>query len=238
MGRCGPLVALRRKEQVLRARDLGQHLDARRLPAVPQRPLDLTALGVGEQPVDHAAHIALVIDGVALGATKHGRVLAQEAGTHGVKRRRGHRACDRLAEQVREPEPQLSGGTDTERDGEDLPRLRAPGSEEIRSSVCQRLCLAGTRAGEQQQGTAAISYSLCLFGSQVHEQAIRPGRRVLATAPFRERHRITSYGEYVWVRMSTQSLRLPRASLRPPSIAVRVCFTRALLVTAASGRAT
>ena len=169
MGRCGPLVALRREEQVLRARDLSEHLDARRLPAVPQRPLDLTTRGVGEQPVDHAAHIALVVDGVALGAAEHRCVLAQQPRAHGVKRRRGHRACDRLAEQVREPEPQLSGGADTEGDGEDLPRLRAPGTEEIRSSVCQRLCLAGTRAGEQQQGTAAVSYSLCLFGSQVRE---------------------------------------------------------------------
>jgi hypothetical protein len=218
MGRRRPLVALGCQQQVLGARDLREHLDARRLPAVPQRPLDVPALGVREQPVDHPAHIALVVDRVALGAAEHRCVLAQQPRAHGVKRRRGHRACDRLAEQVREPEPQLSGGADTEGDCEDLPRLRAPGHEEIRSTVGQRLCLAGTRAGEQQQWTAAVSYGLCLFGSQIREQAIRAGRRVLATARFREGHRITSYGEYVWLGMSAQSLRLRRASLRPLSV--------------------
>jgi hypothetical protein len=34
---------------------------------------------------------------------------------------------------------------------------------------------------------------------------------VLATARFREGHRITSYGEYVWVRMDAQFRWLQRA---------------------------
>jgi hypothetical protein len=78
--------------------DLGEHLGARGLPVVGERPLDLAALGVGEQPVDHAAHVRLVVDRVALGAPEHRGVLAQQPRAHRVKGRRGHAAGDALAE--------------------------------------------------------------------------------------------------------------------------------------------
>jgi hypothetical protein len=66
-----------------------------------------------------------------------------------VKRRRGHRPCNLLAEQVGQPQAQLAGGADAERDREDLSRPRPPGREQVRGSVGQRSCLAGTGPGEQ-----------------------------------------------------------------------------------------
>ena len=146
----GALVALRRDQRVLGAGDLGQHLGAGRLPVVRERPLDLAALGVGQQPVDHAAHVRLVVDRVALGATEHARVLAQQPRAHRVKRRRGHAAGDALAEQVGEPQPQLAGGADAERHREDLPRLRLTAGQQVGGAVRQRAGLARARPGEQQ----------------------------------------------------------------------------------------
>ena len=99
----------------------------------------------------------LVVDRVALGAPEHAGVLAQQPRAHRVKRRRGDAARDGLAEQVGEPQPQLAGGADAERDREDLPRLRAPAREQVRGPVGQRPGLAGARAGEQQQRAGAVA---------------------------------------------------------------------------------
>ena len=92
----GALVRVRGHERVLGAGDLGEHLGARGLPVVGQRPLDLTPFGVRQQPVDHPAHVGLVVDRVALGAPEHARVLAQQPRAHRVKRRRRDRARRRF----------------------------------------------------------------------------------------------------------------------------------------------
>ena len=67
------LVAVGGQQPVLGERDLGEHLGGGRLPVVGQRLLDLAALLIGQQPFDHAAHVGLVVDGVALGAPEHAR---------------------------------------------------------------------------------------------------------------------------------------------------------------------
>jgi hypothetical protein len=118
------LEAVGRQQQVLGARDLSEHLGARRLTVIPECALDLYALGVRQQPVDHAAHVGLVVDRVAIGAPEHAGVLAQQPRTDRVKRRGDHATCDGLAEQIGEPEPQLARGADAERDRQDLRRPR------------------------------------------------------------------------------------------------------------------
>ena len=121
------LVAVGGEQPVLRQRDLGEHLGGRRLPVVGERLLDLPALLVGEQPFDHAAHVGLVVDGVALGAAEHAGVLSEHARADRVKRGGGDAARDLFAEQVGEPQSQLAGRAHRERDREDLPRLRRAG---------------------------------------------------------------------------------------------------------------
>ena len=169
-------------QRVLGAGDLGEHLGARRLPVVGQRPLDLTPFGVGQQPVDHPAHVGLVVDRVALGAPEHAGVLAEQPRAHRVKRRRRDRAGDGFAEQIGEPQAELAGGTNAEGDREDLPRLSAPASDQERGAVRQRAGLAGTRPREQQQRAGAERDGLRLLGGQPREQSLGPGRRRIALA--------------------------------------------------------
>jgi hypothetical protein len=179
---CRALVFVRDQQRVLGAGDLGQHLGARRLAVVGQRPLDLAALGVGEQPVDHPAHVPLVVDRVSLGAPEHARVLAQQPRAHRMERRRHHGTRDGLSQQVGEPQPQLRGGANAECDREDLPRLGAAAREQIRRTVGQRPGLAGARAGQQQQRAGTEGDGLRLFGGQSREQPLGLGRRVIAQA--------------------------------------------------------
>jgi hypothetical protein len=75
---------------------------------------------VGEDPVDHAAHIALVVDRVVLGATEQLRVLAQQPGANRMECGCGDAARPLMPEQVGEPQAQLAGRADAERHCEDL----------------------------------------------------------------------------------------------------------------------
>ena len=99
-----------------------------------------------------------------------------------MERRRHNCTRDGLSQQVGEPQPQLAGGTNAERDREDLPRLRAAAREQIRRTVGQRPGLAGARPGQQQQRAGAERDGLRLLGGQPREQALGPGRRVIAHA--------------------------------------------------------
>jgi len=87
---------------------------------------------------------------------------------------------DGLAEQIGEPEPELAGRADAERDRQDLPRMRPPAGQQIRGAVGQRAGLAGARPGQQQQWAGAERHGLRLLGGQSGEQALGAGRRVIA----------------------------------------------------------
>jgi hypothetical protein len=76
---------------------LEQNLRDRRLAVVAKRPLNAGRRS-RQQPIQDVAHVALVVDRVALAAPEYVRALAQKPRAHGVKRRRGHRASDRIAE--------------------------------------------------------------------------------------------------------------------------------------------
>ena len=102
-------------------------------------------------------------------------VLAQQARADGVKRRGGHAARGLLAEQVGEPQPQLAGGAHAERDGEDLPRLRAAAGEQVRDAVRQRAGLAGAGPGDEQQRAAAVADRVRLLGRQPASRGSGPG---------------------------------------------------------------
>ena len=143
------LVAVGGEQPVLGQRDLGEHLGGRRLAVVGERLLDLTALLVGQQPLDHAAHVGLVIDGVVSGAPEHAGVLAEHARADRVERGGGDATRDLFAEQIREPQSQLAGRPHRERHREDLPRLRGADGEQPGDPVDQRLGLAGARAGDE-----------------------------------------------------------------------------------------
>jgi hypothetical protein len=85
-----------------------------------------------------------------------------------------------VSQQVSEPQPELACRADTERDREDLPRPREAAGEQVRSSVRQRVGLAGARPGQQQQRAGAKRHGLRLLGGQPREQALGPGRHVIA----------------------------------------------------------
>jgi len=106
-----------------------------------------------------------------------------------VKRRGGHPACDGLSQQIGEPQPQLAGGTNAERDREDLPRLRATAREQIGGAVRERPGLAGARPGQQQERAGVERDGLRLLGGESREQALGPGRPVIAHARVGVRHR-------------------------------------------------
>ena len=181
---------------------------------VGERPLDLSARRVGEQPVDHPAHVGLVIDGVALGAPERAGVLAQQPRAHRVKRGRGDAARDRLAEQVGQAQPQLAGGAHAEGDREDLPRLRAPARQQVRDAVRERSGLAGAGTGQQEQRAGAVGDGTGLLGGQPREQAVGPGRRVAARARVRERHQSPPVKGSMCDASATQRSRRARARAR------------------------
>ena len=169
----GLLVAVGGEQPVLGERDLGEHLRGRGLSVVGERLLDLPALLIGEQPFDHAAHVGLVVDGVALGPAEHAGVLSEHPCADGVKRGRGDAARDLFAEEIREPQSQLAGRAHREGDREDLPRLRGAGGEQPGDPVNQCLGLAGAGTGDQQQGSAAVADGLRLFGREPVDQRLR-----------------------------------------------------------------
>ena len=110
-----------------------------------------------------------------------------------------------MAEQVSEAESQLAGGADAERDREDLPRLRAAAREQIRRTVGQRPGLTGARPGQQQQRAGAERDGLRLLGGQSREQALGPGRRVIAHARVGLGHMASfSYEKFVVTALSRQ----------------------------------
>ena len=60
--------------------------------------------------------------------------------------------------------------------------MRAPAREQVGGAVGQRAGLAGARPGQEQQRAGAERDGLRLLGGQPGEQALGPGRRVLAHA--------------------------------------------------------
>ena len=172
---CRVLVAVGRQQPVLGQRDLLEHLGAGGLSEVRQRLLDSSALSVGEQPLDDPPDVGLVIDGVGVGAAEHRGVLAQDARADRVKGRGRHAACLLFAEQVRQPQAKLAGGADAEGDGEDLPRARLSGGEQVRDPVREGLGLAGAGSGDEQQRPRPVADRAALFGREIDEQSLRVG---------------------------------------------------------------
>jgi hypothetical protein len=176
------------EQLVLGQRDRDLYLGRTGLAALGQRLLNAGALLVGEDPVDHSAHVALVVDRVLLGAPEQVGVLAQQSGAHRVERGR----CDAprlvLAEQVSQPQTQLARGTDAERDRENLARLRCAGDQQVRDPVRQGSCFAGPWTSDQQQRAGAVGNSLRLLRRETSEQALGSGRRVCAPLRVGMRH--------------------------------------------------
>ena len=108
-------------------------------------------------------------------------MLAKQPGAHGVERGRGHPSGQLLAEQVGEPQTELAGRADAERDREDLRRLCGAGGEQVGDPVRQGSGLSGTRAGDQQQRTGPVGHGLRLLGRESGEQRIGRQRRVIAS---------------------------------------------------------
>jgi hypothetical protein len=98
----GALVGVGAEQPALGEADLAFDLGGGRAPAPGERVLDLRPLLVRQQPFDHAAQVALVVDRVRVGAPEDGGVLAQDPRADGVKRHRGDAACAVFAEQVGE----------------------------------------------------------------------------------------------------------------------------------------
>ena len=179
-----PLVCRRREQPVLGQRDLREHLARGRLAVIIQGGLDRTALGVRQQPLDDVPHVGLVVDRVVLGATEERGVLAEHPRAYGVERGRRDGGRDLLAEQVRQPQPQLTGGADAERHREDLPRLRQPARQKPGDPVDQRAGLARAGARDDQQRARAMGDRVRLLGCQALGAA-PPGAAAAVVRPLR-----------------------------------------------------
>ena len=70
-----------------------------------------------------------------------------------------------------EPQPQLAGGADAERDGEDLARRAPAGGEQVRDAVGERAGLAGAGAGHDQQRAGAVADGVRLLGREARVRA-------------------------------------------------------------------
>ena len=94
-----------------------------------------------------------------------------------MKRRSDHGASAVLTQQVGQPQPQLAGGADAERDHEDLLRPRQVGVEQVRDPVDEGSRFPGPRACDQEQRPLTMRHGLRLLGRQRHKQGGSGGRR-------------------------------------------------------------
>jgi hypothetical protein len=88
----------------------------------------------------------------------------------------GHAARGLFAEQVGQPQPQLAGRPDAERDGEDLAWRGLPGGEQVRDAVRERAGLAGPGPGHDQQRRGAVADGERLLGRKAGEQRVGRAR--------------------------------------------------------------
>lgn len=163
-------------------------------------------------------------------------------------RRRRHAARDRLAEQVSEPQAQLARGADAERDGQDLPRPRAAGGQQVGGAVGERAGLAGAGASEQQQRAGAVSDGVRLLGVSPASRRSIPGG-ALSRAPDSDGSCITSCGDRMKKRGACRARRCLDAAaerkdkaspheLQPQSGAAAASWTRPLRACSPSQGAT
>ena len=142
-------------------------------PQAVERLLDLGALLVGQQPLDHAPHVGLVVDRVAVAAAEHAGVLAQQPRAHGVEGGGGHAARPLFAEQVGQPQAQFAGGAHAEGDREDLPRRRAAGRQQVGDAAGEGAGLARPGPGHEQQRPGAVPDRGALLGREVPGEGAR-----------------------------------------------------------------
>ena len=169
----GLLVGVGGEQPALGVADLPFDLGRGGLPAAAERLLDLGALLVGQQPLDHAPHVGLVVDRVAVAAAEHAGVLAQQPRAHGVEGGGGHAARPLLAEQVGQPQAQFAGGAHAEGDREDLPRRRAAGRQQVGDAAGEGAGLARPGPGHEQQRPVAVLDRGALLGREVPGEGAR-----------------------------------------------------------------
>ena len=134
-----------------------------------------------------------VVDRPVRGAAEQLRVVSEQPRAGRVKRGRADLRGGLLAQQLGQPQPQLRGGADAERDREDLARLCEPLREQERDPVDQRLGLAGAGPGDDQQHARAVAHRLGLLRGQPGQQAVEESGAVPAAAPRRRVRRLLPF---------------------------------------------
>ncbi len=130
---------------------------------------------LGGDHLDHATRVRVVVDREGRAVAQPVGVGAQDAQAGGVERRDPH-LLGRRSHQLGHPGAHLVGGLVGERDGEDPPRRRVPGGQEVGDAAREDPRLARAGPGDDEQRAAPVLDCGALGHGQVVEQRGGPAR--------------------------------------------------------------
>jgi len=131
----------------------------------------LQQVEVAHDQLDRARLVVCVVDRETRIDADRGAVAAQHARAERVERAHGD-VARLFADEGEDARAHLGRGLVRERDREDLPRLDAPDTDEIRDSMGEHPRLAAARAGQDQQRTLGRGHGAGLLRIETRDDLI------------------------------------------------------------------